>query len=370
MKPNHFTFLLISIFLVGTMSSLRSQVIWSTDPTKSLTTVFYRFDITGYTTGTSCLDKDAPNPTASTPIDPIYGKHWQINKPANRKRAEFARSNGLILSEGLDCYLGWRWKLTSIPRLNQGLAIFQYKTEDGSAGPDTQNYPFNLSYDGTTVSLNCYGPGYPDWSVGSSITNRLTTVWQKAVSQNEWVSFVFHIKVSRDPTIGFIEFWFNDVQQTLTNSNYKEYQVVLSADKKRAYHKTNDGNQVYFKWGAYGGSACNFDITTDYVDLRAGNTYEDAKPSEVTSSIAKNFMDNNDVSIYPNPASSSFTIDLNSKEMARISIFNMSGQRIYSMVPTSNKFEIPAKDKFQQGIYQVQMIDKLGSFYSQKLIIK
>ncbi len=287
MKTKYLYLLLFCILFIGTKSTLKSQVIWSANPDKSLTTVFSRFDITGYTTGTSCLDKDAPNPTATTPIDPIYGKHWQINKPMNRKRAEFARSNGLILSEGLDCYLGWRWKISSVPALNKGIAVFQCKTEDGSGGPDTQNYPFTLEYNGTNLTLACFGPGNPDWQAGTSIGDRRTTVWTQPVASDKWVTIEFHVKFSRDPTVGFIEFWFNGVQQTLMNSGYKEYQVVLTNDNKRAYHKTNDGNQVYFKWGAYGRNACNFDITTNYVDLRAGKTYEDAKPSKAPSAMPK-----------------------------------------------------------------------------------
>lgn len=272
-----YTYLVAAVLILTTITTVKSQVIWHGDPDKGIRDVFYRFDITGYTSGDFCLDAVNADPSATTAIDSVHGKHWQIHKPVNRKRAEFARTNGFIPQEDGEYYFGWRWKISSKPSLNKGLAVFQCKTEEGANKPSTQNYPFTLEYDGTNLSLACFGPGYPDWSVGSSITNRKTTIWRKAVPQDKWVTFAFHVKFSRSETVGFIEFWYNGEKQTLTNSNYKEYQVILADDNTRAYHKTNDGNQVYFKWGSYGINACEFEITTKYDEMRVGSSYEDVK---------------------------------------------------------------------------------------------
>ncbi|WP_167607015.1 heparin lyase I family protein [Maribellus sediminis] len=263
------------LLLIIYAAPVKSQVIWYGDPNQGLRDVFYRFDITGYTSGEYCVDNVTADPTMSTPTDSIHGKHWEIFKPANRKRAEFARTKGFIPQENGEYYFGWRWKISSSPSLNKGIAVFQCKTEAGTNKPSTQNYPFTLEYDGTNLALACFGPGYPDWSVGSSITNRKTTIWRQAVPQDKWVTFVFHVNFSRDESVGFIEFWYNGEQQTLMNSNYKEYQVTLSDNNKRAYHKTNDGNQVYFKWGSYGKNACEFNITTKYDEMRVTHNFEE-----------------------------------------------------------------------------------------------
>lgn len=299
------SFLYTAVLLILS-APVKSQVIWYGDPNKDLRNVFYRFDITGYTSGDYCVDNVTADPTASTPTDSVYGKHWEINKPANRKRAEFARTNGFIPQEDGEYYFGWRWKITSSPTLNKGIAVFQCKTEAGTNNPSTQNYPFTLEYDGTNLALACFGPGYPDWTEGSSITNRKTTIWRQAVSQDQWVTFAFHVKFSRNGELGFIEFWYNGEQQTLTNLNYKEYQVVLSEDKKRAYHKTNDGNQVYFKWGAYGKNACEFNITTKYDEMRVANSYEELAVGDQRISKSAWTLLSADSEAEGNPASYAF----------------------------------------------------------------
>ncbi|MEO0331630.1 MAG: heparin lyase I family protein [Bacteroidota bacterium] len=263
-------------------TDLFAQVLWYGDPDQGVRDVFRRLDPDGNRPPVApgrCVDDPNNPPEVSTPTDPTYGKHWRIRKPVSRKRAEFARTNGFIPREGDDIYIGWRWKMTSSPALRDGIAVFQWKTDDGGdISRNKQNYPFNMGYDGTTLTISAYGPGNPDWREGSSITNRKTTIWERNVSPGQWVALVFRVKVSKNPDVGFIEFWFNGSKQTLKNAGFKEYQVKLGGDKKRAYHKTNDGKEVYMKWGAYNENACDYDITVNFDDMRVATTYDDARP--------------------------------------------------------------------------------------------
>lgn len=307
----------LSMFLIASNLSLNAQVLWHADPNSSLKSVFYRFDITGSSSG-SCADGDNPDPTVSTPTDGTYGKHWQIYKPKNRKRAEFARTEGTSSSyspsEGDVFYLGWRWKIKSTPDVAGGIAVFQCKTDDGNNSvPNTQNYPFNIGYGNGKLTVSCYGPGEDHyWENGTSITTQKTTVWEGSVSEDQWVKLVFKIKVSSNKNTGYIEFYYNGVKQTLMNSDYKDYQVTLSSDKKRAYHKTNDGKQIYFKWGSYNANSCNFATTTSYDEMRIAKSYnelglgtidDDDEPSgsitvesvdaEQSPNVAENLFDGN-----------------------------------------------------------------------------
>ncbi|MGB6150992.1 MAG: T9SS type A sorting domain-containing protein [Pricia sp.] len=291
MKNTTLSATLIMLIVVGCFA-LDAQVLWYGDPDEDVRTVFRRLDPDGNRnpTGNRCVDDPNNPPTVSTPTDGQFGKFWRINKPVSRKRAEFARTNGFIPQEGGDYYYGWRWRINSSPNLNDGVSVFQWKTDQGgNIDTNKQNYPFNMGYDGNELTVSAYGPAEPNWNRPGSITQRKTTIWKGQVDENKWYSFVFRIKVDRDYDSGnnryrgFIEFWFNGSKQTLTNSDFDDYQVVLSSDGKRAYHRTNDGSEVYPKWGSYNENACDFDITTDFDDLRVARTYEEARPTPAGS---------------------------------------------------------------------------------------
>ena len=281
MKKSTLFSAVIPLLFLSFCPTVKAQVLWYGDPNQDVRTVFQRLDPDGNRSPVPlgrCVDDPNNPPQVSNPIDPQFGKTWRLRKPRSRKRAEFARTNGLIPQEGKTYYVGWRWKITSPDNLTNGFAVFQWKTDPGNA-VDTQNYPFNLGYDGTTLTLSAYGPGDPNWTEGSSITNRRTVLWTGAVRKDQWVSIVIGVKVSRDPNIGYVEFWFNGSKQTLKNADFKEYQVNLSNDRKRAYHKTNDGSQVYMKWGVYGESVCDRDVTVNFDDMRVATTYAAARPT-------------------------------------------------------------------------------------------
>ncbi len=258
--------------------SAQAQVLWYGDPNKSVNQSFRRFDSGNYPQDI-CNNEGNNKSSVGTVNDSKYGKVWRIRKPKGKKRGEFARTTGSANSytpkDGDLVYYGWRWKIASTPNINSGIAVWQWKTDAGNTN-NTQNYPLNMGYGNGKLTLSAWGPCYPNWnSCGGSISDRKTTLWSKSIPENTWVSFVVGIKMSRNDKIGYVEFWYNGVKQTLTNSNTKKYKANLSGDKKRAYHKTFDGAVSYPKWGSYNANACNFDTTTYYDEMRIGKKLSD-----------------------------------------------------------------------------------------------
>ena len=295
---NNFTFLksLLVFSLFFAFQSFEAQVLWYGDPDLEVRDVFRRLDPDGNSnpTGDRCVDDENNPPTVSVLTDNEHGKYWRINKPVSRKRAEFARTTGDINSfvpqKGETYYYGWRWRITSEPNPSGEITVFQWKTDDGgNIDQNKQNYPFNMEYDGSILSLNAYGPAEPNWNRPGSITQRKTTLWRSAVAEDTWVSFVIRINVddtfdnTNNRYMGYLEFWFNGEQQTLTNFDFNEYQVVLAESDTRAYHKTFDGIEVYPKWGSYNENACDLETNTDFNEMRIATTYEAALPSGTVS---------------------------------------------------------------------------------------
>ncbi len=247
---------------------MQGTEIWYGDPNKPWRDVFDNFNTedNGGTTPTLTAIADGSN------------KVWEVVKPVGAKRAEISRAKGYEQQNGEMIYINYRWKISMFNNAGatNGFAVFQWKTGPGNNQVDRQNYPFNLDYSSGSkrLGLNVFGPGTPDWTEGSSITNRKNTLWTKVVPENEWHTISFGIKVSdyvgTDTTkLGFIEYWFDEVKQPfeITGAG-RDYTVILSPDKKRAYHRTKDGGVTYPKWGAYGEGARDFGVTTFMGDLR------------------------------------------------------------------------------------------------------
>ncbi|SHL72417.1 Polysaccharide lyase [Chitinophaga jiangningensis] len=193
--------------------------------------------------------------TITVATDPVYGPVWQFYKPAGSHRTEGHGAKNFAAAEGDDIYLGWRSKLV-IPANQNTNAVFQWKAY-GSGQPMLQNFPIVLS---TTTSGKFHLMHYAPGKIG-------TEVWQTNLLAAVWNDIVMRIKVSRDSSIGFIEFWYNGTKQTLVNGT------------QRYYARTWDADYCDPKWGVYGGDAA--DITNFVHGLKIGSTYGDAAPTSV-----------------------------------------------------------------------------------------
>ncbi len=293
-------FLIAGLFLLTTIAS--AQVRWTADVSKNYKQSFAAFDTHGDQNSGSCGDFNHDEPTVSTVNDATYGKVWKIRKKKGRKRAELARplikksknqvipanrpypflgnNDYAIPKDGELVYYAWRWKITSTTTINDSFAVWQWKSS-GKSSTWTQNYPLSMSYDGKKLKLIATGPDYPTWNANDiNIKKRQSTIWEQDVKTNKWVHIIIGIKISKDPKKGYVEFWFDGKKQILKNStlSYGTYKVKLSSDKKRAYHKTYDGEEIHPKWGVYGGTACGYDASAYYSDLKMAASFNDVNP--------------------------------------------------------------------------------------------
>ena len=283
-------FVFLAFLFTSFNVTLDAQVLWYGDPDLSVNDNFRRLDPDGNSNPTEdqCVDDLNNPPFVTKPTDPVFGKFWRITKPVSRKRAEFARTRGDVNDFepviGETYYYGWRWRINSTPDPSGDITVWQWKSDDGgNLDLNKQNYPLNMEYDGTILSLKAFGPAEPNWTSGG-IFQRRTTLWRQVIEEDTWMSFVIKIKVddSFDSTNnrynGYIEFWFNGVPQTLTNYSFNQYQVVLDNNDTRAYHKTFDGVVNYPKWGSYNEQACDLFTETDFDEMRVTTTFESALP--------------------------------------------------------------------------------------------
>lgn len=190
--------------------------------------------------------------TITVETDPVYGAVWKFYKPVGSHRTEGHGAKNYQALEGDDIYIGWRSKL-DMPMNLRTNALFQWKAY-GSGQPMTQNFPIVLKTTETGIlQLWHFAPG----KIG-------TALWSAPLTVNVWNSMVMRIKVSRDGTIGFIEFWYNGTKQTLVNGT------------QRYPARTLDADYCDPKFGAYGGDA---GAVTNYVHaLKIGSAYEDVAP--------------------------------------------------------------------------------------------
>lgn len=334
-----------------------AQVLWDGNPNQNLTEAFRRLDTAGNAnpSGDRCVDDPQSPPTVSKPTDPNYGQFWRITKPASRKRAEFARTNGFIPQQGETYYYNWRWRINSTPDVSANITVFQWKTDQGgNIDNNKQNYPFNMEYNGTTLTLNAFGPAEPNWNRPGSITKRKTRVWETSIAEDTWVSFIIKMKVdntfdsANNRHNGYIEFWFNGIQQTLKNSNFQDYQVVLDQNDTRAYHRTNDGVQVYPKWGSYNENACNLETLTDFNDMRIASTFQEALS---LNEVSKNLID-----IYFNTEDDVLYFNNGNNKVDKVKIFDMTGKQIetYQIDPNNTKVQLKLSS-LENGIYILKL---------------
>ncbi|MCW3464533.1 polysaccharide lyase [Chitinophaga nivalis] len=181
--------------------------------------------------------------------DPAYGKVWKFDKPSGSHRTEGHGAKGYQSAEGSDIYLGWRSKVVMPVNVTTN-AVFQWKAYGSNM---QQNFPIVIKSIGGKLRLFHFAPG----KIG-------TELWNTPLTVNAWQSYVLRIKVSRDDTVGFIEFWYNGVPQTLSNGT------------KRYYARTLDADYCDPKWGIYGADAM---AMTNYVGaLKIAATYAEAAP--------------------------------------------------------------------------------------------
>ena len=182
--------------------------------------------------------------------DASQGTVWRYYKPSgsnrcenhgisvNGSRYEFTSSN-----DNTTYYFGWRNRLTSLSDNN---ANFQWK----SYGSHIQNYPLLMKMVGGRQTFQYRAPGESCCRV----------LWSTSISANTWNHQVIAIYLSSSASTGWVELWWNGVQQTLSGGVTRYFARTL-----------DDINEP--KWGVYGADSVTMNNHVD--GLRLGTTYAD-----------------------------------------------------------------------------------------------
>lgn len=191
--------------------------------------------------------------TITTVEDPTYGTVWKFSKPAGSNRCESSHlPNNLHAQEGDVWYIGWRFKV-DMPKDTTTNAIFQWKSYPSTGPQSLQNWPVVVKTVEGVLQFMYHNPSYVS-----------EYPWLGTVTVNTWTSIVIKLKVSRDPAVGYLEYWYNGAQQMLSNK------------MNRYPAKTLDGDFTDPKWGVYGAETV---AVTNYVAApKIATTFELASP--------------------------------------------------------------------------------------------
>lgn len=173
---------------------------------------------------------------------------WNFLKPIGSHRAEGHGAKNYQAAEGSDIYIGWTSKIY-MPVSLKTEAIFQWKAYPTKTAK--ANHPLMLRTLNGRLELQHFDKNHT-----------ATVPWSVVLTTGTWQQFVIRIKVSEDAAVGFIEFWYNGVQQTFSNGN------------KRLACRTLDSDFCDPKWGVYGGDTAK--VTHVVKKIRIASTYSDA----------------------------------------------------------------------------------------------
>lgn len=244
------------------------ETLWYGDPTKDFYYSFYNISKEGD-------DEYTKKEGTIKPIDGSeYGTIWEVHKPADNKRCEFARTEGdnnyYEIKDGDRVYVGWRVKMDiKGQEMPDSYLQFQLKTEDNG----WQNHPVSIEFEPKISSLIVAGI-YPVDTPDASVSNRTTKFCTVDMKENEWTEIVLGFNFSTNPEISFVEVWINGVRQLLTDGK--------GARVFKAYHRTIDMKadnsgpaHMYFKWGIYNAASAPYDIYGYFDEMRVGKTLKD-----------------------------------------------------------------------------------------------
>jgi MYXO-CTERM domain-containing protein len=227
----------LGIALLAAAGPARAAVLWDGSATKGV----------GVFQGVECV-----NGMVTVADDPAYGKVWKFFFPDGDTRCEVRGSKGYDIQLDTEIYVGWRVKYDVA--LGTLRYVFQMK---GYPPPALQsNHPVVFATEQNNLVLINY-----------DLQDQRHTIWQSPIARNTWMTIVLRMKMSRDPAVGFIEFWFNGAKQKFSNGSER-----ISAN-------TFDAGRTLVKWGIYRGGQGPGDCLEYLHDPRIGTSYEDVAPS-------------------------------------------------------------------------------------------
>jgi hypothetical protein len=264
----------LCLFLIPAIS--QAQLEWYGDPDKGRD-IFNNLNFEGG-------ERHSPGSGTILPaVDSSHGKIWKVFKPAQDRRSEIRGAMGWSyhvgkggsMKQGVPYYIGWRYKFDMPDKQTGNWACFQWKSYPDPMGVKkfTQNYPLHMSYNGRELALTKHGPG---WQQDKSLRQE---IWRHPVKIGTWVDIVLVINPSVSDSVGYVELYFNGIQQSFVTGT------------KRVYHKTMDGLEVAPKWGCYNKASIGTEITVNLADLRIGTSLQSVMPKPISITMPMDSLD-------------------------------------------------------------------------------
>jgi|GEM_PF-5551232 len=134
------------------------------------------------------------------------------------------------------------------------------------------NEQFGYPYGGSPtneIDINGRTFGINNHQIDSNGKDTWSRVWDapNTIHYGQWENFVEHIKWSTDPSVGYIEVWYNGVMQTLTNGTTRYYEKTIDPTINGGWNTViiNQYRPVEYPMGT---------LTLYQDDIRVGTTYD------------------------------------------------------------------------------------------------
>ena len=94
-----------------------------------------------------------------------------------------------------------------------------------------------------------------------------------------------------------------------------------------------------------------------------------AIPTSQSLSTTNNVLEVSKLKVYPNPATTKFTIQLHNIEDASVTIYTILGKKVYQKLGVKESLEIMTSNRFEAGVYLIKVTEKNQKIHYHKLII-
>ncbi|WP_299130101.1 T9SS type A sorting domain-containing protein [uncultured Winogradskyella sp.] len=148
--------------------------------------------------------------------------------------------------------------------------------------------------------------------------------------------------------------------------------TTSSGDKVWTLHYNDVDDTYRFESGTSGRFMYHeMDGTVTHIPVPESDTRSvwEAIPTSQTLSIENDELAVSSIKVYPNPASTNFTIALNNSTDAEVKIYNMLGKVVYQGSTTNGKIEVSTNRNLTSGLYIVSATTVDNKTVQTKLII-
>ena len=325
----------------------------------------------------------------------ISGGDWKTMIKTDAARTNFANKvKNIVETYGFDGVdLDFEWCLTTQEWSDYSAAILALNT----VLPSTSNFSvtlhplyYKISADAIAaldyVSIQSYGPSPNRFPYNEFVNNVGTMLAYGYPAQKLIMGMPFYGAATDDSksTVSYraIVTAYPSLDPSFDNvlMNVPPVKDITFNGQQTIIAKTKYVSDQSLAGVMYWDTATDVDYTNQLSLLRALNTIMNANVQEVSTGGSLGVNDLNlekginekgsNLSVYPNPANTIFTVDLPAEQKGSIKIFSLTGQQLFTQSLTNQqKLEINSSN-FVPGLYIVNYTDEKGSSKSTKLIIK